>query len=137
MKEHSYIPTGLWHSLPNMCIIVSLLQDFKIEFLSIEAEELIEWGGGGLPQTAGFVLLHFILLSDGENDSMCRQCILLKLIRGLCSVGSKLPCTYSKYFWSHLLEMFAFSRHSWICDLYLCCFSVFAKWGSKINNSWE
>lgn len=133
MKEHSYIPAGLWHSLPNMCIIAFATR-FQ-NWVSVNwGRRTYEWGGRGLPQTAGFVL-RFILLSDGGNYSMCRQCILLKLIRGLCSVGSKLPCIYSKCFWSHLLEMFAFSRHSWICDLY--CFSVFAKWGTKLTIPWN
>lgn len=69
MKRHSYIPADMWYSLPNICIIVaSLLRDFKIELLSTEAEELLEWEGRGLPLTAEFVLLHFILFSDGEND---------------------------------------------------------------------
>lgn len=43
MKGHSHIPADMWYNLPNICIIVSsLLQDFKIEFLSTEAEDLLE-----------------------------------------------------------------------------------------------
>lgn len=48
MKGHSYIPTDKWYSLPKVCIIVSLLQELKIEFLSTGAEERSEWGGRGV-----------------------------------------------------------------------------------------
>lgn len=54
-------------SLSNLCIIVSsVLQDLSIEFLSTKAEEHTDAEVEGCHYF--WIVLHFILLSDGEND---------------------------------------------------------------------
>lgn len=73
----------------------------------------------------------------GKMIWVCRQCILLRLIRGFRSVSSKFPCTYCKCFWSHLCRDVCLTLSlKNTRPVELCYFSVFANEAQRLAMSW-